>query len=103
MVRANLGATMDRATIEKTLAWMKPAAGQRVHGRRIKVYAASLDMNFYLKNPSGRRLSTAMLASLAYDGITSGWKKDVQVWSRDVYLLELKLIMLAQSQRSFSG
>lgn len=65
---------MDRATIEKTLAWMKPPRGRRVQGRRIKVYAASLDMNFCLKNLSGRRLSTAVLVRLASDGITCGWK-----------------------------
>lgn len=60
----------DRATIEKTLAWMKPPRGRWVQGMRIKVYAASLDMNFPLENLSGRRLSAAMLVRLAYGGVT---------------------------------
>ena len=93
---------MDRTTIEKTLAWMKPPAGRRVQGRRIKVHAAFLNMNFYLKNLSGRRLSTAMLAGLAYDGITSGWKQGVELWPRDVHLLEINLMKFAQAQRTIS-
>jgi hypothetical protein len=89
---------MDRASIEKTLGWMKPPVGRRVQGRRVKVYVASLDMNFYLKNPSGRRLATAMLVRLALDGVTCGWKNDAEVWPRDVHLPEIGLMKLARSQ-----
>jgi hypothetical protein len=73
---------------------MKPPAGQRLQGRRIKVNAASLDMNFYLKNLSGRRLSTAVLSH----GVTSGWKHGSEIWPRDVSFLEIGLIKLARSQ-----
>jgi hypothetical protein len=91
---------MGRSDIEKALGWMKPRVPRRVQGRRIKVYAASLNLNFYLKNPSGRQLSNATLMHLAYDGVTVGWKKGAEIWPRDVYLVELNLKMLAQSQRA---
>ena len=94
---------MDRAAIEKTLAWRKPPAGQQVQGRRIKVYVESLRMNFNLKNPSGHRLSTAMLVGLAYEGITTGWKQGAEVWPREVYLPEIGFMKLARSQRTFSN
>ena len=89
---------MDRADIEKALGWMNPRVLRRVQGRRVKVYAAFLDKNFYLKNPSGRRLSSAVLVRLAHDGVTIGWKKDAEVCLRDVYLVEIGLMKLAQSQ-----
>lgn len=96
------GPTMDRAFIEMTLGWMKPPVVRRVQGRRIRVYVESLCMNFYLKNPSGRRLSTAMLVGLAFHGVTFGWKNGAEVWPRDIYLPEINLMKLAQSQRATS-
>jgi hypothetical protein len=89
---------MDRADIERTLGWMNPAALRRVQGRRVKVYSAFLDKNFYLKNPSGRRLSNAVLFRLAQGGVTSGWKKGAGIWLHDVNFLEIGLMKFAQSQ-----
>jgi hypothetical protein len=93
---------MDRVSFEKQLAWMNPP-GRGVKGRRIKAYDATLDINFYLKNLSGRQLSTAMLICLAYDGITCGWKKSAKVFPGDVHLLEINLMKLARSQRTSSN
>ena len=94
---------MDRTGIKKALGWTKLRSGRRVQGRRLKIHVASLNKNFYLKNPTGHQLSTAMLVRFAYDGVTTGWKKDAEVWPRDVYLLELNLMMLAQSRQVFSN
>ena len=91
---------MDRTSIEKTLAWINPQVVRRAQGRRIKVYVESLDLNFYLQNRSGRRLPAAMLVSLAYDGIAVGWKQGVEVWPRDISLLEIGLMKLAMGQRA---
>lgn len=91
---------MDRADIEKTLGWMNPAALRRVQGRRVKVYSALLDKNFYLKNPLGRPLSNAVLVRIARYGITSGWRKGAEVWPRDVNLLDVGLMTLVGSRRT---
>ena len=90
---------MDRAEIEKTLGWMNPRVLRRVQGPRVRVYAAFLDKNFYLKNPSGRRLSNAVLVRLAQGGVTIGWKEGAEIWPHDVHLLEIGLMEIAQAQR----
>ena len=89
---------MDCTDIEKALAGTNPPALRRVQGRRVKVHVASLEKNFYLKNPFGRRLSTAVLVRLKRNGITSGWKEGAEIWPHDVHLLEIGLMKLAHSR-----
>jgi hypothetical protein len=89
---------MDRADIEKELAWLKPRLAPRATGRRIKVYVAPLNRNFYLENASSRRPSSAVWNCLAHGGITKGWKKGAEVHPRDVDLWKLNLLMLAHSR-----
>jgi hypothetical protein len=84
---------VDKEYIEEQLPWLSPKVMRRAQGRRVKVYAASLNKNFYLTNLSGRRLSHAVKISLARDGIMIGWKAGASVWPREVNPVQLGLMV----------
>jgi hypothetical protein len=90
---------MNHLQVEVKLPWLSREPLRQVQGRRLKVYVERLDKNFYLINLGGRRLSHAVKISLLQDGITMGWKKGAEEWPRDVYHLEIGLLLLTHSQR----
>jgi hypothetical protein len=63
-------------------------------GQRLKVYASTLDKNYYLINPSGRPLSPALILCLAQNKIAIGWKRGASIFPDDVTYLELGLKVL---------
>jgi hypothetical protein len=84
---------MDKAYIEEQLSGLLAMQPRRSSGRRLKLYAEPLGKNFYLANPSGRPLSPDVKEGLAKDGIRIGWKAGAAVWPRELYILELKLMV----------
>jgi hypothetical protein len=86
---------MDKATIEGQLSGLFAMQPRRSSRRRVKVYAETLDKNFYLVNPTGRPMPPDVKLRLAKDGIRVGGKAGATSHPRDVNLVELCLMVKA--------
>jgi hypothetical protein len=86
---------MDKAYIEEQLSGLFAMQPRRSSRRRLKLYAEPLGKNFYLANPSGRPLPPDVKLKLAKDGIRMGWKAGAARCPREVYLVELGLMVNA--------